>query len=301
MTDAPLVSVIIPFYNDEAYAKDCVQSVCKQTLQDIEIICIDDGSTDRTAEILERESREDGRIRFIGKENGGAGSARNLGLDLARGQFISVLDSDDEYNSKMLEIAALKAQLTSADVVFYRSNQYIQMEKSYRDTPWAIKLSQIPASETFTMQDINSNRFFAFQGWAWDKLFRRDFVESYGLRFQNTHIYNDMFFVFAACLLARKISYIDHVLIHQRKRGGSLSDAPSPYWGSLFDALLAVRKVVADTNIEEIRQDFEDYTLHMVRRQLSLCSGIDAHAMRIAIMEKWQEIFPVLLQVSTDF
>lgn len=300
MSDSPLVSVIVPFYNVSSYAEECVMALCGQSLRNIEIICIDDGSSDTTPHVLEKMAARDSRIRLICKENEGAGATRNLGLDLAQGKYVSILDSDDKYNRRMLEIAVLKAEITNADVVLYRSNQYIQRDDCYLETPWVVKLPQIPSMETFAMEDIASNRFFAFQGWAWDKLFRRDFIEFHNLRFQNTRIYNDMYFVFAACLLARRMTYIDSVLIHQRKRGGgSLSDAPSAHWGCVFEALSGVRRVVDEDGVSiGLKEDFENYVLHMVKRQLDLCKPSDRKAMMTSIHQTWSKSFPVLQEIN---
>lgn len=300
MTDSPLVSVIVPFYNVAPYAEECVKALCRQSLRNIEIICIDDGSSDDTPRVLEKMAARDSRIQLICKENEGAGATRNLGLDLARGKYVSILDSDDKYNLRMLEIAVVKAEITDADVVLYRSSQYIQRDDCYLETPWVVKLPQIPSTETFAMGDIASNRFFAFQGWAWDKLFRRDFIESHNLRFQNTRIYNDMYFVFAACLLARRMTYVDSVLIHQRKRGGgSLSDAPSAHWESIFEALSGVRGVVGGHDVSAgLKEDFEAYVLHMVKRQLDLCGPSDKEAMEASIRQTWAKSFPVLQELN---
>lgn len=302
MSASPLISVIVPFFNVEDYATECVSSLRNQTIDDIEIICVDDGSKDRTPAILKDQERADPRVRVVIKENGGAGSARNTGLDLARGKYLSILDSDDIYEPTMLETAFLAAEFESADVTLYTSDQYIQKEGVFKKTPWVIKLSQIPDRETFDMQDIASNRFFSFQGWSWDKLFRRSFIENKSLRFQNTKIYNDMYFVFSACLLAKRITYIDDVLIHQRKRGGgSLSDKPSPYWSSLFDSLLAVSETIEENDMAaSIKEDFDEYVSHMVKRQLSLASTTDSDNMKKAIEEKWSAVFPVLQSLDLN-
>ena len=295
----PLVSVVVPFFNVESYAEETIKLICTQTLKDIEIICVDDGSTDGTPSIIESLSKTDSRIRFVSQENSGAGAARNAGLDLATGEYVSILDSDDIYNTRMLETAFIKAQITDSDVVLYRSDQFIQQEDKYKKTPWVIKLHQLPSTEVFSISDIRSNRFFAFQGWAWDKLFKRSFIESNRLRFQNTRIYNDMFFVFAACLMAKRISYIDSILIHQRKRGGgSLSDAPSAHWESIFLALEKVNELIINEDLsDEIKVDFDDYVLHMVKRQLDLCTLRDEKKMRESIEKNWISRFSILSNI----
>ena len=292
----PAISVIIPCHNVEQYIESCITSICNQSLEDIEIICVDDGSTDGTARLLDELSSLDERIRVVHQENTGAGGARSTGLALATGDYLSILDSDDLYNKKMLETAYVKALLTDADVVMFKSNQYLQQEERYKETPWAIKRDQLPNTEVFTMGDILPNVFFAFQGWTWDKLFRASLIREHDLQFQTLRIYNDMFFTFAACLLAGRMTYIDQVLIHQRKRGGgSLSDNPSPYWYCLFDALAAVGGLIDETpSLEAFKSDFDAYVLHMVKRQMEINRDEDKTKMREAISSQWAERFSVL-------
>lgn len=95
----PKVSVIIPVYNSEKYLAECLDSVINQTFREIEILCINDGSTDASAEILEQYAKKDGRIKVFNQENKGAGSARNVGIKQAQGEFLAFLDSDDIYPS----------------------------------------------------------------------------------------------------------------------------------------------------------------------------------------------------------
>ena len=99
------ISVIIPVYNAEKHLEECIRSVCAQTVKDIEILCVDDGSSDGSLAILQRLAQEDPRVKVICQENAGAGAARNHGLRLARGKYLSFLDADDFFDSHMLEKA----------------------------------------------------------------------------------------------------------------------------------------------------------------------------------------------------
>lgn len=112
-----LVSVIIPIYNAEAYLERCLESVRKQTLQEIEIVCVNDGSTDASGEILQTIALQDDRIRIIEKENGGAASARKAGLEKAAGEYIGYVDSDDWIEPDMYERLYAAAEINQADVV----------------------------------------------------------------------------------------------------------------------------------------------------------------------------------------
>lgn len=99
----PLISVIVPVYNVEKYLKKCIHSIINQTLKDIEIILVDDGSTDNSPKILDDYEKKDKRVKVIHKENGGQGSARNAGLDISRGKYIGFVDSDDWIDLNMYE------------------------------------------------------------------------------------------------------------------------------------------------------------------------------------------------------
>lgn len=187
----PKVSVIIPIYNVEEYLRACLDSVLNQTLGDIEIICIDDGSTDCSAKILAEYAKDDRRIRVITQSNIGAGAARNTGLAIAQGQWVSFLDADDVFDSKMLSDMVVAGESENADVV---------------------------ACSEKKRGDI----FFRWRGWAWDKLFKRDFIMRQMLEFQNLPVSNDLFFTYSALALSSKTVAVANDYVFHRKRAGSV-------------------------------------------------------------------------------
>ncbi len=113
----PQISVIIPVYNTEKYLPACLDSVCSQTFQDIEIICVNDGSTDKSGEILAKYAEQDKRIVVINQENSGQSKARNVGLNIAKGSYVNFVDSDDRLPSFALQTLHQIAQTTGSDVV----------------------------------------------------------------------------------------------------------------------------------------------------------------------------------------
>jgi glycosyltransferase involved in cell wall biosynthesis len=113
----PQISVIIPVYNTEKYLPACLDSVCSQTFQDIEIICVNDGSTDKSGEILAKYAERDKRIIVINQENAGQSKARNVGLNIAKGSYINFVDSDDRLPNFALQTLCQIAQTTGSDVV----------------------------------------------------------------------------------------------------------------------------------------------------------------------------------------
>ena len=121
------VSIIVPVYNTEKYLEKCISSILKQTLYDIEIICVDDGSTDESAQILDELARKDTRIIVIHKENGGSVSARNAGVDIAKGKYIGFVDSDDWIEPEMYEQLYALAEMHNVDLVtsgYYLEGNY---------------------------------------------------------------------------------------------------------------------------------------------------------------------------------
>ena len=118
----PLVSVIMPVYNAEKYLKVALSSLLTQTYKNIEIICVNDGSTDHSLDILERMSSADKRIKVISQKNGGPAKARNAGLDAAKGKYISFVDSDDFVDRTMYSVLVEKAEKEKADILVCRGS-----------------------------------------------------------------------------------------------------------------------------------------------------------------------------------
>lgn len=127
--DIPAVSVIIPVYNAAEFLKDGLNSLLKQTLREIEIICVDDGSTDGSLVILKEFEKTDARIRVIHQENQGAGAARNNGMDVARGKYLAFLDADDFFEKNMLKAAYDRAEETEAEYVCLMQTSMIIQRK----------------------------------------------------------------------------------------------------------------------------------------------------------------------------
>ena len=125
------VSVIIPVYNSEAFLRQCIQSVIRQTYQNMEVLIIDDGSTDQSREVCEQFCRKDGRIRLYRQENKGVSSARNLGLEAAAGEYVFFLDSDDAIHPSLIEAAVCQAEVSKAELSFcsYVRLTTLQMEE----------------------------------------------------------------------------------------------------------------------------------------------------------------------------
>ena len=260
----PVVSVIVPVYNVEQYLPQCLDSIVNQTLKNIEIICVNDSSTDNSLNILNHYAEKDPRIKVVTQPNGGAGAARNRGLSLAAGKYLSFLDSDDFFEPDMLELAYNKAVCDKADFVVFQSDQYYTDRKEFVSVPWTLREKEIPPYTPFNHRQMTDNIFKVFVGWAWDKLFDREFVEKNHLRFQEQRTSNDMLFVFSGVAVAKRISVVKKVLAHQRRDAkDSLSKTRENSWHCFYDALSALRdRLKSEGLYDELEKDYINYALH---------------------------------------
>lgn len=210
------VSVIIPVYNGEEFIDECLKSVIGQTLSDIEIICIDDGSEDNTLGILNSYQQRDSRIIILTQEHMGGGAARNKGLDIAQGEYLSFLDGDDFFESDMLESIYNQCKSNYADIGIYKVKRYDNITKKIKSDSGSFVSANIPKKKVFSSWEIKDKIFGTFQTWTWNKLFRRKYIEDNHLRFQEIMRTNDMFFVYTALLKAKRITTLPRELVFYR-------------------------------------------------------------------------------------
>ena len=260
---APKVSVIMPVYNAHDYLEQCLSSVLNQTLQEIEIICVDDDSKDDSLAILQRLAAADSRLTVIHQENGGAGAARNNGLQYSTGEYLSILDCDDFFEPDMLEKAYWEAKKNALDIVTFGCDFYDNESGTYRPCTYSINRKLLPAQQIFCADDVKQDVFKLFVGWSWDKLFRTEFVREHNLLFQEQRTTNDMLFVFNGLLRAKRIAVLDEVYAHYRQGVGSLSVTREKSWMCFYNALLALREEMYKIGCyERFEQDFKNYCVH---------------------------------------
>lgn len=257
------VSVIIPVYNSEKNIHRCLDSILAQTLKEIEVICVDDGSTDASAQILDDYAKNDSRIRVIHQENAGAGAARNRGISYATGKYLSILDADDFFDPEMLSLSYRKAEAKRADIVVFSCDMYDDENDCFRPCDYSIRKYLLPVKEPFSVFDVKQDVFKLFIGWAWDKLFRTEFIRQNDFTFQVQRTTNDMLFVFSAIMRAQRIVTMPEVLAHYRRGNGSLSVTREKSWKCFYDALIALKEKLVDWNIyKRFEQDYINYALN---------------------------------------
>lgn len=242
----PLVSIVVPVYNAERYLADLLECISDQTYSALEVILVDDGSTDSSFRICENWARSDDRFRALRQPNLGAGVARNTGMSLARGEYVICMDADDLIAPDMIE-KMVQPCLTAPDiqVVLSGLDEYIDATHEYRNASWAVNGQTIPAHIPFSPRDIP----FLFEqvvGYPWNKLVCKSLVSEWDLGWQEIPMHEDMAYAQTALALARKIYYVDEPLYHHRIRndGGALSSNANQ--DSRFDCLFMALEEIAN-------------------------------------------------------
>lgn len=232
MSNSIKISVIVPIYNEETYLEECLNSILAQTLQEIEILCIDDGSTDCSLEILHSYAAKDSRIKVFTQKNRYAGTARNVGIKYAKGKYLSFLDADDFFSPFLLERLYKAAEKQGSDIVMCNAYEYNCMTgDTYKRNVWEEKEFLPENRRSFNREDIPDKLFQLTNGWAWDKLFRTLFIRDKKLFFSGSRVANDGYFVYMAIALAGCITKIEDYLITQRVNNmDSLSNTRNYSW-----------------------------------------------------------------------
>jgi len=208
------ISIIVPIYNVEPYIKECLDSLAAQTLQEIEILMVNDGSTDGSGETAkEYADRWPEKFRYFSKENGALSDARNFAFDYVRGEYIAFVDSDDETAENMFEVLWKTAQESGADVV------ECEFEKVY---PGRTKRIELPEQYANLTEYLLKARVC-----VWNKLYRTQWLKETGADFPKGLFYEDV------CFFCKMIPYLSEIpktvhlpLYRYRQREGSILNSP---------------------------------------------------------------------------
>lgn len=220
------LSVIIPAFNASQWIREAVASVSAQDFTDWELVVVDDGSTDETAAIVDRLAAEDSRISAVHRRNAGPGVARNAGIDLARGDYLLFLDSDDKLASPtVLTSVAERAGNTGCDVLLARARRIGLHGELGDELAWCLRKDILPTKDVFSPDDVGMSLFFASGSVPWGKLFRRDFLNRERLRFPPLPRSEDFPFVQTAMACSDRIAVFDGVMVlHRTGRTDSLEN-----------------------------------------------------------------------------
>lgn len=211
----PKISIIIPVYNVENYLDSCLNSLKNQTFQEFEVICVDDGSTDTSPDILHRYAQEDDRFTFLTQNNHGAGTARNTGLAAARGEYVIFLDSDDLFSSTLLEKSYTAIVEYQADIAAFNFTQFDEDgSKTWRQ---GIHNDWLPADQkVFNYTDCPDLIMSIINPTPWNKLYRKNFILENNLKFEEISSSNDITFAAVSVACAKRITFITDSLVEYR-------------------------------------------------------------------------------------
>lgn len=213
----PKVSVIIPVYNVEAFLPQCLDSVLSQTLEDVEVICVNDGSPDNCQAILDRYAQKDKRVRVIQQENAGQSSARNRGMDVSTGEYIAFVDSDDFIEPEMMEALYSRAKEVDADIAiadFYLYNDLTGETGDYRDRLLYLRLKN-------RVVTLNEEPELVQCIGVWDRICKRSLLVDNNIRFPEGLVYEDHLFTVQALVAAKRVTVMPDKLYYYRKFGGT--------------------------------------------------------------------------------
>lgn len=251
---APSVSIITPCYNGSAHIDTCVRSVIAQTYKDWELILIDDGSTDASMSICQHWAKEDSRIRAIRKKNGGVSSARNDGIELASGKWITFLDVDDTLPADSLECLIKHTTNPSVDIVFCGYNTIKDGVKIPKRPP--IKNITLDANELCL--ELFCPKDYPYNGYVWARLFKHEILDKYRIRFNENIIYNeDRLFAFSYLLYSKFGAYSTKPVYNYIQVGNSaMASINGPdYWKfeTDLDAFLIMCQMVPDFRSPQLK------------------------------------------------
>ena len=213
----PLISIIVPIYNIAEYASECIQSLINQTYKNIEIILVDDGSTDHSPAICDEFAEQDERIKVIHKRNGGLSDARNAGLDVATGEYIGFVDGDDWVDEDMYETLYHLIYEHQADISI--CTHYTELPNRTK-VKYKSKKTKIFSSQKAIATLIEDK---IIQNYIWEKLFKRELFTE--LRFPVGWSFEDIALCYKIFHKARKIVLLQTPKYHYRTRPGSITNS----------------------------------------------------------------------------
>ena len=264
------VSVIVPVYNVEKYIDHCLDSLVNQTLQEIEIIVVNDGSTDNSQNIIEKYANNYSHmVKVFSKENGGLSDARNYGICHAEGEYIGFVDSDDFVEPNMFEIMYEKAIMTNADIIVCSFNHIYDSGK----------IKHISIDNKFGAFDNDLKEMLVCaKPYAWNKIYRRAFFINTGISYPKGQYFEDSAVTYNLIYLAKHIEFINDPLYNYRyKRKDSITGTINKKFYDIFlscNSFLSFFK--AQNAYEDYREELEYLCIiHIFARIKSLVNSSD--------------------------
>lgn len=239
-----IVSIIVPIYNAEKTIEDCINSIINQSYKNIEIILVDDGSTDNSVSICKKMQSKDNRIIVYSKKNGGVSSARNYGLNVATGEYIGFVDSDDTINSEFIKTAIDNIKNNNADLFCCNYNEG---KKKSKNSKLIKKYINIIKQDYMLLLKI-------YKGFLWNKIYKKELIEKHTIRLnENITMCEDLLFNFQYLKLCNKVSYSFEKNYNYNINEDGLSKGLTLGW---FDILYVYNEIYGE--IENFNKKIQD-------------------------------------------
>jgi len=250
----PLISVIIPVYNTAKYVRECLDSVIMQTLKDIEIICVNDGSTDLSLSILKEYEARDSRIKIHSQENKGLSAARNAGILISTGEYLYFLDSDDFIETEALEILYNEVSRDKLDILYFNSKTIFESEAlKEKFSAYEVYYTRVSKNDAvcdgFTLFNT-LQRDGIFRSMVQMQLINKDFLKSINLRFHEGILHEDELFTMLSILKARRVRYINLPLFVRRIREDSIMTQAKTFkhFYGIFTCYIQLTQFLSDSS-----------------------------------------------------
>lgn len=288
----PKISIIIPVYNVEKYLSECLNSILNQTFQDFEIICVDDGSIDKSLDILQEFKRKDDRFVIIQQSHAGAGAARNIGVKLAKGKYIQFLDSDDYFEPNLLEEMYKHAEKYGSDLTVCSSRKVDDegniLESRNPNSP--INLDKTPLEKPFNRNDFKKDIFCLFTPLPWNKLYLKSLILDNEIKYPQINICEDIAFVHACVACAKKIVVFDAELINYRyNRSGSMATYRKNYTIDVVKSCIALKQFLESKGLYvELEEAFVKVFKNHIRWEIVQCNDDEYKA----FLKEFKKLMP---------
>lgn len=275
----PKVSVIVPVYNVEKYIRNCLDSLINQTLLDIEIVIVNDGSPDNSEDIIEHYLKKySNKMKYVKKENGGLSSARNYGIPYATGEYVAFLDSDDYVELNMYETMYNKAVEGNYDMVEcnfiweYPKRKKVDIGEKYNGTKEALEKARVV---------------------AWNKLYKREILVNSNIIFPKGLRYEDVEFFYKILPNLNKIGFVEEAFVHYVQRDNSISNTQNERTKEIFTVLDNVLSFYKEHWVwDTYKQELEyTYTRYLLCSSLKRMVKIEDEKVRNQLLEEtWQRL-----------
>ena len=294
----PKVSVIIPVYNTEEYVEEAVRSIMNQTLMEIEIIIIDDGSTDNSLTIIEKLASEDNRIQYFSQTNKGQSVARNVGIEIATGEFLYFMDSDDLLEEDAFELCYHRCISEQLDFVFFDAENFGEINKSIVEYDRKKQLDNKVYKGIEFLNILLDKAVYRVTPWLY--FINLSFLQKQNIIFDSKfRIYEDQIFSARLYLTAKRVAYMPISLFHRRLRDYSLMT--NPY--SLYHVETYFKIANELTNIGKNRTKKEQQSINRIVKEMLNAAIYMAHKLiiseRMIIGAKALRNYPCYISLKT--